>query len=43
MEHAGKNYPAHAPGPILDFMGREKERKEVEGEQPKKKGCCGCC
>lgn len=43
MEKAGKTFPAHAPGPILDFMGREKEKKVIEGEKEKKKGCCGCC
>ena len=43
MEKAGKAFPAHAPGPILDFMGREKEKTVVTSSVPKKKGCCGCC
>lgn len=42
MEKVGKAYPAHAPQPILDFMNREVEKKEVVGDKAKK-GCCGCC
>ena len=42
QEKFGKSCPAHAPQPILDFMGREKDKKVIESNKAKK-GCCGCC